>query len=136
MMSRVLFLLAALASSASCGILGANEERVVGQLDLEYFPVSAPDTVSVSTDFVVSITTWNRGCDRGGETEVTVVANEAFLIPYDYKYTGGHCTADPQAQNHDTTLRFDVVGQARVVITARDLFSRAPIEVELPVWVR
>ena len=98
--------------------------------------MSAPDTVSVSTDFVVSILTFNRGCDRGGDTEVTVVAHEAFIIPYDYKYTGGGaCTSDARPRNHDTTLRFDLVGQARVVIQARGQ-DGAPLEVELPVWVR
>ena len=135
------WVLAAMLALASCGILGANEEGVVGEIDLSIPdvvpPPSAPDTVAVSTDFVVSLLTVNRGCDRGGDTEVTVVANEAFLTPYDYKYTGGDaCTSDARTRNHDTTLRFDVAGQARVVITARDSSTHAPIEIELPVWVR
>ena len=136
-MNRLLWLLVGVVSLASCGILAADEERVVGRIDLAIIQPSVPDTVSVSTNFVVSLATVTRGCDRGGETEVRVVANAAFVTPYDYQYTGGgFCTSDLVNRIHDTTVRFDVVGQARVVITARDFYTGTSVEVELPVWVR
>ncbi len=142
-MSRVLFLLAALASSASCGsgILGANEERVIGEIDLSIpetvvAPPSAPDTVAVSRLFVVSLLTIGGGCRRVGETEVRVVGNTAFVTPYDYRGTGGRtCTLGLKPFIHDTTVRFDVVGQALVLITAQDR-DGVQFEIELPVWVR
>ncbi len=138
-MSRAFLLIAALASSASCGILGASEERVVGEIELSnpFALPSAPDTVLVSVDFVVSLTTIRDGCDREGEVEVRVVANTASITPYTYRYTGGGDCPDSQIlRAHELTVRFDVVGQARVVIMTRGHDGAAVEAFELPVWVR
>ncbi len=138
-MDRLLLFLTAMLSSASCGILGAKEERVVGEIELSnsFALPSAPDTVLVSVDFVVSLTTIWDGCDREGEIEVRVVGNTASITPYIYRYTGGGDCNDILAfRAHDLTVRFDVVGQARVVIMSRGSDGAAVEAFELPVWVR
>ena len=136
-MNRAPWLVTAMLASVSCGILGPNRERVVGTLGWPgaQGPPSAPDTVAVSIDFAVTLFTVTSGCDRGGETEVRVEEHTAFVTPYDYKLTSGDCGGAALYRNHDTTVRFDVVGQARVVIMARGN-DGTPLEFELPVWVR
>ena len=60
--------------------------------------------------------------------EVTLEGSVATLVPYDIMVVDGRpCTLPEITFLHVVTLRFDAVGDARVILQARDLYGR-PIE--------
>ena len=127
-----------LVGASACGILGLGEYRVVGMIDLDVpllVPLVMPDTVTAGVDFSVVVSTIGGGCTRAGDTETTLTGNTAIITPYDFIKRRGPCLDFLIALEHPTTLRFERVGQARVLVRAVDRV-RAPLEIEHSVVVR
>ena len=127
--------------TASCGIFEPDERRVIGFIEFTYNPVlvEVPDSVAVSVPFAVSVTTYRGRCGtRIGDTEVVLEGNVARVTPYDYQATGDpNCTDNLLLYEHQTTVRFDVPGEAVVVVIGRkfDFGVNPIIEREFPVHV-
>ena len=127
--------------TASCGIFEPDERRVIGLIETVNDPVlvEVPDSVAVSVPFAVSVTTYRGRCGtRIGDTEVDLEGKVARVTPYDYQATGDlDCVSILVLYEHQTTVRFDVPGEAVVVVIGRkfDFGVNPIIEREFPVHV-
>ena len=129
--------------TASCGILEPDERRVIGVMETFANPVlvEVPDSVAVSVPFAVSVTTYSgfHSCvTRIGDTEVGLEGSIARVTPYDYRSERTEdraCTDILRIFEHQTTVRFDVPGEAVVVVIGRKWGVDALIEHEFPVHV-
>ena|ERR1019366_699117 len=79
-------------------------------------PVTVPDSVTASTDFLVSLETSGGGCNRVRNTQVTMVdSRTAEIRPYDYfPVNTPQCPANLLFIHHTATLRFGQPGTATV----------------------
>lgn len=121
------------------------EERNVGIIRLyQTDPPSAlvvPDTVRAGVDFPVAATTLGGGCERAGETEVSVSGGLATVTPYDYTVRTASCTDILRFLPHTATLRFATPGRAVVRLQGRRVGpdtprDGVPVTVEKQVIVR
>lgn len=140
---RLLAIAPFLLSTSACGALlepPSGEATVVGIVEFHGDPVviDVPDTVDASVPFTVGVRTYGGGCERIGPTEVTVEAQSAVVVPYDYTQSAEDvaCTAELKTFEHQVALRLDVPGQATVTIRGRELPSGDVREYPRQVWVR
>ena len=123
---------------AGCSLFGLDETRVIGRID-ETDPARpvfvVPDSVDLAAPFTVRILTTGDGCDRGGDTEVSVEGSRLRVTPYDFSRTSGHCGSLQVFFEHDLEYTPTVAGSLTVRLVARDL-GGAPIERQASVWVR
>jgi hypothetical protein len=141
---RILRLLActSLFAAAACpGITGLAErwERQPAYLiDHETARVGVPAQVNAGADFQVNVTTYGGGCERQGETEVSVSqpARTADVTPYDETNVAAEaCTQELKMFSHTATVRFEQPGTAVVRVHGRRLQDRAPVTVTRTVEV-
>lgn len=118
-------------------ITGPDSERVIGTVDTSRpsFFVT-PDVVTAGQASTVQVTTTLGGCDRPGEAEVAVTATTATVTPYDIRDAKGrNCAAVLVYFDHSAVITFSAVGDATIVLQARDE-SGQPIEVSRSVVVQ
>jgi hypothetical protein len=141
---RILRLLACtslLATAACPGIAGLTErwERQPAYLvDDQEARVVVPAQVNAGADFQVNITTYGGGCERQGETEVSVShqTRMANVTPYDETNVAAEvCTQELKMFSHTVTVRFDQPGTALVRVHGRRLQDKAPVTVTRTVEV-
>lgn len=116
---------------SGCGLLGPNEERVVGRIESgppHPPPVVIPDVVTAGTRFSVSVLTFGSPCVRAGETEVEVVGRTARVTPFDYRQDGV-CPDKPNYLEHEATLVFDTPGPGVVIFVGSNVQLEYTIDV-------
>ncbi len=121
------------------------EERNVGIIRLyRTDPPSAlvvPDAVRAGEDFQIAATTLGGGCERAGETEVSVQGSVATVTPYDYTQRAVDCPDLLRHLPHTATLRFASPGPAVVRLQGRRVGpdtpgGGVPVTIEKQVVVR
>lgn len=141
---RILRLLACtslLATAACPGIAGLTERwerRPAYLVDDQEARVVVPAQVNAGADFQVNITTYGGGCQRQGETEVSVSqpTRTADVTPYDETNVAAEvCTQELKMFSHTATVRFEQPGTALVRVHGRRLQDRAPVTVTRTVEV-
>ena len=141
---RILRLLACtslLATAACPGIAGLTDrwERQPAYLvDDDEARVEVPARVNAGASFQVNITTYGGGCERQGETEVSVSqgTRTADVRPYDETNVAAEvCTDILQMFSHTATIRFEQPGTAVVRVHGVRLQDKAPVTVTRTVEV-
>ena len=120
--------------AAACGLLGPEENRVLGRVQ----DVLLPDSVRQGQSFTVTVITLGGGCSRQGDTEVEVKGNMALITPYDIQIIprgGTGCTLIEVAYQHVADVEFPTEGDGLVLVRARDLRSDTAIELRHTVTV-
>jgi len=114
--------------SAGCRLFTENEIRRERQLALIQFHndpivVQIPETVSVATNFEVTVRTYGGGCIDQGDTEVRIAGQAATVRPHDVFVTAMPpnyaCTAELRLYTHRALLRFEQIGPAIVTVHGR-----------------
>lgn len=123
--------------TAACGILGLDEQRVVGMIDREYLSeyVVVPDTVQQNVPFSVTVITMGGGCDRRTETALFLEGRVATMVLFEVHKLGRNCADALGFFEHTADIVFEQVGRGEVVILARDLSGEA-LEIGRDIWVR
>jgi hypothetical protein len=141
---RILRLLACtslLATAACPGIAGLTErwERQPAYLvDDQEARVVVPARVNAGADFQVNVTTYGGGCERQGETEVSVSQRTrmADVTPYDETNVAAEvCTDILKMFSHTAAVRFEQPGTAVVRVHGVRLQDKAPVTVTRTVEV-
>lgn len=138
---RLLVCTSLFATAACPGITGLTErwERQPAYLvDAQEARVVVPAQVNAGASFQVNITTYGGGCERQGETEVSVSqpTRTADVSPYDEtNVAAGVCTQQLKMFSHTATIRFEQPGTAVVRVHGRRLQDRAPVTVTRTVEV-
>jgi hypothetical protein len=141
---RILRLLACtslLATAACPGIAGLTErwQRQPAYLvDDQEARVEVPARVNAGADFQVNVTTYGGGCERQGETEVSVSQGTrmADVTPYDETNVAAEvCTDILKMFSHTATVRFEQPGTAVVRVHGLRLQDKAPVTVTRTVEV-
>lgn len=137
-----LFACTSLLATAACpGIAGLTERwerRPAYLVDDQEARVVAPARVNAGASFQVNVTTYGGGCERQGETEVSVSqqARMADVRPYDETNVAAEvCTDILKMFSHTATVRFDQPGPAVVRVHGRRLQGKAPVTVSRTVEV-
>jgi hypothetical protein len=135
-------LLAATCVLAACGnVAGPAGQRRAGIIESRYLRVpvlTAPDTVTAGTPFLVTVTTFGfSGCWTDDRTDVAAFATQAVIRPYD-RVRDGACTQMTVTLPRSVQLRFDQPGTASIVVQGlRDDGADAePAQVQRTVVVR
>jgi hypothetical protein len=119
MKHRATLLAAAFACAACANLAGPGGDRRPGIIESRYLhaPVlTAPDSVTAGTPFQVTVTTLGfSGCWTEDRTDVTSLAGEAVVRPYD-RVREGPCTQALVNLPHSVQLRFDQPGTASIVV--------------------
>ena len=116
-MKRALFMSCIAVLVAGCAdIFGPHYSSHLGQIDTTFKPISVPDTVAANSDFTVSFYTSGGGCDRDGNTAVTMAdARTAEIRGYDERQTNATaCVTILSFYLHTATVRFAQTGGATV----------------------
>ena len=141
---RILRLLACtslLATAACPGIAGLTErwQRQPAYLvDDQEARVMVPARVNAGASFQVNVTTYGGGCERQGETEVSVSqgTRTADVTPYDETNVAAEvCTDILKMFSHTATIRFEQPGTAVVRVHGLRLQDKAPVTVTRTVEV-
>lgn len=119
-------LIAAMILLAGCSsIIGSNDTTTIGVIEGLHAgepEINVPANVSAGEEFTISIVTgWHNGCAMKGHTEVRNEGATVRVTPYDVvtEAPGMMCTQALQRFTHETTVRFDFPGTAKVVIRGR-----------------
>jgi 3,4-dihydroxy-2-butanone 4-phosphate synthase len=100
--------------------------------------VVVPAQVNAGASFQVNITTYGGGCERQGETEVSVSQQTriADVTPYDETNVAAEvCTQELKMFSHTATVRFEQPGTAVVRVHGVRLQDNAPVTVTRTVEV-
>lgn len=137
-----LFACTSLFATAACpGITGLTERwerRPAYLVDHETARVVVPAQVSAGADFQVNITSYGGGCERQGDTEVSISqqARTAEVTPYDETNVAAEvCTQELKMFAHTATVRFEQPGTAVVRVHGVRLQDKAPVTVTRTVQV-
>jgi hypothetical protein len=102
---------------------GVRDVEVLGTVEVYGEPLRAtiPDTVSPSTPFDVSISTYGGGCIRKGTTETAVHGDTIIVTPYDLVRFGVDvaCTLEFKVLIHSVTLSWPSAGELIVAVHGR-----------------
>jgi hypothetical protein len=141
MKHRATLLAAACVLAACANVAGPAGERRAGIIQSRYLrapALTAPDTVTAGTPFLATVTTFGfSGCWTEDRTEVTALASEAVIRPFD-RVSDGPCTQMTVTLPRSVQLRFDQPGTASIVVQGlRDDGADAePAQVQRTVVVR
>lgn len=127
-LSRAGVCLIVVGSLVACG--GGETGPLVQQLEVGVAygagDFSVPDSVAVSEEFEVSVTTYGSSCHSFAKTDVARSADSTVITPYDsYTYDGSSCGNDLHEIAHDVPLSIDAPGVHRVIASVR-LFVFSP----------
>lgn len=127
--SAALILVAiALLAALGCRLSTDNEIRRERQpAFLQFYDdpivIHVPETVTVATEFEVTVRSYGGGCIDQGDTEVSVVGRSASVRPHDHFVThlpeNYGCTRELRLYTHRAVLRFDERGLAAVTVHGR-----------------
>jgi hypothetical protein len=133
--------LAALALAAACAASigtdkGVRQPSVVSFYDSS--EITIPATVRAGETFTVSVKTWLGDCSRPDGMRTFVSGATAEVRPHDLRVTGKG-TSCPNASRsfvHQTTVRFDAPGEARVRVHGRQEPDWNNVAISYPVTVQ
>jgi hypothetical protein len=129
----------ALAPLQGCGILGPNEDRVVGLIDASDIyrpPLEFPDTVDSHGPFSLTVWTTGDGCTRGGDTEMVISARTVSVTPFDIVTRADACTTPQLYFEHQVSVTLEGTGPVQILVRARGFPSGSALELEGELWVR
>lgn len=128
-----------LAFALACGASpqDVDQTRVLGTI--AGFTAEDPriQITTAGREATVAVTTYGGGCDSQGDTEAEVSDLEAVVTPYDYaRRPGASCTRLLRTFRHETTIRFERSGLARVIVQGLEAPSGDTLRAERSVSVQ
>lgn len=131
-------LVAAALVLGGCGILGPDEEEVLGAIEFygDPFVLEAPDTVTAGEEFTASVRTYGGGCITKGSMSVSIEGQLATLVPVDIQSSAGVCTLELRLFSHSAGIRFDGRGDAVIRVQGRKEPGGEVVTRERSIWVR
>jgi len=141
MKHRITLLAATLVFTGCANLAESDGARRAGIIESRYLQtpaLTAPDSVTAGTPFEVTVTTFGfNGCWTEDRTDVTTLASQAVIRPYD-RVRDGACTQMTVLLPRSVQLRFDQPGTATIVVQGlRDDGDNAePTQVQRTVVVR
>ena len=115
-MRKTAVCIVALGLAACAELFGPVWATRLGSIDQTLGHVTVPDTVATNTNFLVSFTTSGGGCDRMGNTQVTMVdSRTAEIRGYDdYQVNPSACVSILYLFHHTSTVQFAHAGISTV----------------------
>ena len=125
--------LAVLFSATAAQRNSAPEARILGLIDVSPAArsevITAPASVKVGEEFLVTVFTSGGGCERAGEASVVLGENEANVMVYDMTVAtrpNVACTMIYKRMPHPATLKFTKPGEAVIRVWGRRVGAETP----------